>query len=122
MLKLEIFLQVKSSQHREGERKANCQQSKPGLSQCFLVNIKLVRLVNDVPLLSRLVLVREWCWWDLGLQELTESLPALSQPEDQELGAGVITLGCRGAPPPPTSLQVPAGEGSLGGKRQQKKA
>ena len=32
---------------------------------------------------------------------------------DQELGAGVITLGCRGAPPPPTSLQLPAGEGRV---------
>ena len=85
MLKLETFLQIKSSEDGEGERKAYCEQRSPGLPQCFLINIKAVSFINDVPGLASLVLVRESSERDLQLQELAESLPALSHPVDEEL-------------------------------------
>ena len=94
MLKLEIFLEIKSSQDCERERKANSQQRSCGFPQCFLVNIKLVGFINDVALLASLVLVREGTVGDLHLEELAESLPALAHPVDQELGGRHHGLHC----------------------------
>ena len=98
MLKLEIFLEIKSSEDGEGERKANSHQRSCCLPQCFLVDIELVDFVYDVSLLAHLVLVREGAVGDLGVQEVAEPVPALAHPVHQELGGrhqglhyGVVT-------------------------------
>ena len=94
MLKLETFLQIKSSDDGHGESKAECEQRSPGLPQCFLINIKSVCFINDIPDLASLVLVREGSVRDLQLQELAESLPALSHSVDQELRGRHQSLHC----------------------------
>ena len=94
MLKLETFLQIKSSEDGEGEGEAGSEQRSSRLPQCLLINIKPVGFINDVPRLARLVLVREVGVRDLHLQELAESLPALPHPVDEELGGRHHGLHC----------------------------
>ena len=94
MLKLEIFLEIKSSEDGEGERKANSHQRSCCLPQCFLVDIELVDFVYDVSLLAHLVLVREGAVGDLGVQEVAEPVPALAHPVHQELGGRHHSLHC----------------------------